>query len=211
MPVRVFLRPAVSLMSLRAVSARAGVLLLAGLLGAGCTPDSSGTPARPDSTAASPSQSTRTAALARDAPAQAVSDNAASRTIAQRLADASLVARAKQALVRVRSLRRFALSPSAMDGRLTLRGDVETQAQYRRAERIVRGLDGVSTVTNQLTVQGRAVRDDGSAEEDAVYHTVRRGDTLSEIARAHGVPTRQLRALNDLSGTLRPGQRLRVR
>jgi osmotically-inducible protein OsmY len=198
-------------MPLRAVFVRAGALLLVGLLGAGCTPDSSGTPARPDSTAASLSQSTHTAAPARKAPAQAVSGTPPSRTVAQRLADASLVARAKQALVRARSLRRFTFSPSAADGRLTLRGDVDTQAQYRRAERIVRGLNGVSSVTNQLTVQGRAVGSDGAAKENAVYHTVRRGDTLSEIARAHGVPTRQLRALNDLSGTLRPGQRLRVR
>jgi len=47
----------------------------------------------------------------------------------------------------------------------------------------------------------------------AVYHTVRRGESLYSIARRYGVTVRYLCALNGLSNRsiLRPGQRLRVR
>jgi len=47
----------------------------------------------------------------------------------------------------------------------------------------------------------------------AVYHTVRRGESLYLIARRYGVTVRYLCALNGLStrSVLRPGQRLRVR
>jgi LysM repeat protein len=61
-----------------------------------------------------------------------------------------------------------------------------------------------------VTVEGRAISESGDAAE-AAYHTVRRGDTLTEIARAYGVSVQTLRSLNDLSGTLQPGDRLRVR
>ncbi len=47
----------------------------------------------------------------------------------------------------------------------------------------------------------------------AIYHTVRRGESLYLIARRYGVTVRYLCALNGLSSRsiLRPGQRLRVR
>lgn len=47
----------------------------------------------------------------------------------------------------------------------------------------------------------------------AVYHTVRRGESLYTIARRYGISVRYLCALNGLStrSILRPGQRLRVR
>jgi murein DD-endopeptidase MepM/ murein hydrolase activator NlpD len=47
----------------------------------------------------------------------------------------------------------------------------------------------------------------------AVYHTVRRGESLYTIGRHYGVSVRYLCALNSLSTKtlLRPGQRLRVR
>jgi FOG: LysM repeat len=138
------------------------------------------------------------------------------RTVAQRLSDASVGARVKQALVRVETLRRFNFSPSVVRGHLVLRGDVNTREQYRRAERIAQRQEGVTAVTNQVTVDGQAVsetdgRGEDAEEADATYHTVRRGDTLSEIARKYGVSTRQIRTLNDLSGSLQPGQEIRVR
>ena len=44
-----------------------------------------------------------------------------------------------------------------------------------------------------------------------VHHRVRRGDTLSSIARRYGVPTESLRAANDLRGSvIRPGQSLLI-
>lgn len=123
-----------------------------------------------------------------------------------------MAARAKQALARHRTLRRFEFAPSVVRGHLTLRGDVDTREQYREAERVVTALSDVSAITNEVTVDGRPVSEVAdSSPSDATYHTVRRGDTLTEIARRYGVSVRQLRRLNDVSATLQPGERIRVR
>lgn len=196
-------------------------LLLGGLIVAGCTPDSSGSTASVETTSAPvddtapPSQDSSTAA---SSPAPSASEADArtegDRTVAERLADASVAARVKQALVQNRTLRRFAFAPSATRGRVTLRGDVETRKQYRLAERIAQRQKGVTAVTNQVTVDGRAFSETDETDTDepeATYHTVQRGDTLSQIAQAYGVSIRQIRTLNDLSGSLRPGQEIRVR
>ncbi|MCS6789770.1 MAG: M23 family metallopeptidase [Bacteroidia bacterium] len=52
-----------------------------------------------------------------------------------------------------------------------------------------------------------------SVLRDAIYHIVRRGESLYLIARRYGVTVRYLCALNGLSprSVIRPGQRLRVR
>lgn len=51
-----------------------------------------------------------------------------------------------------------------------------------------------------------------STASDIVYHTVRSGDSLWEIARQHGTTVDAIRRLNDMQGDrLRPGERLRVR
>lgn len=196
-------------------------LLLGGLIVVGCTPDSSGstaslktTPASAEDTAPpSPDSSTASPAPSASREDARTEDD---RTVAERLADASVAARVKQALVQNRTLRRFAFSPSATRGRVTLRGDVETREQYRLAERIAQRQEGVSAVTNRVTVNGRAFSETDGADADpeepgATYHAVRRGDTLSQIARKYGVSIRQIRTLNDLSGPLRPGQEVRVR
>ncbi len=209
----------------RSIISLVGVLglLLGGLVVAGCTPDSSGSTASLETTPASADDTTppsRDAPTATSSPAASTSEadarTGSDRTVAERLADASVAARVKQALVQNRTLRRFRFSPSVVRGRLTLRGDVETREQYRLAERIAQRQEGVTAVTNQVTVDGRrvATTDDPAgtgAEGTAAYHTVRRGDTLSEIAQEHGVSTQQIRALNDLSGPLQPGQEIRVR
>lgn len=193
-------------------------LLLGSFVGAGCTPGSSSSSPSPDTATSSASASVEasrpetTSAPTGDVSAEP--DDA--RTVAQRLEDASVAARVKQALVRTESLRPFDFSPTANRGHLILRGNVDTREQYRRAERIAGNVDGVDTVANQVTVDGRAVVDadessTGATESEAAYHTVRRGDTLSEIARKYGVSVQQLRRLNDLSSSLQPGDRLRIR
>lgn len=121
-----------------------------------------------------------------------------------------MVARVKQALAHAETLRRFSFSPTVARGRLILRGDVDTREQHRRAERVAANVEGVREITNQVTVQRQSLSEAGDAAE-ATYHTVGRGDTLTEIASAYGVSVRQLRALNDLSGALQPGDRIRVR
>ncbi|GEM_PF-646064 len=197
-------------MSSRTALACLGPLLLGSVLMIGCTPDSSGSPSPPDTTTVDTSSS------ASGGPMEAShspTPDAEDRTVAQRLQDASVATRVKQALVRTQSLRQFDFAPTVVRGHLTLRGDVNTREQHRRAERVAKNLADVATVTNQVTVQGRVVTEEtaSSAKGNAVYHTVRPGDTLSEIARAYDVSTQQLRALNDLSAPLRPGERLRVR
>lgn len=199
--------------SLLLITGCLGGLLLGSLLGTGCTPDSAGSSVSPDTTTVSATATTSSPAEPSTEPA-APPDASASRddtrTVAERLEDARVRARVKQALVRTRALRRFNFSPTVVRGHLTLRGDVETREQHRQAERIATNVEGVTDITNQVTVQGRSVSE-GDDTADAAYHTVRRGDTLIEIARAYDVSVRQLRALNDLSGTLQPGQRIRVR
>lgn len=189
-----------------------GGLLLGSLLGTGCAPDSSGSSVPPDTTTVSATATSSPSAESSAEPAAPSSpaDSDDSRTVAERLDDASIEARVKQALVRTQTLRRFDFSPTVVRGRLTLRGDVETREQYQQAERTATNVEGVTEITNQVTVQGRAVSEGGDTS-GAAYHTVQRGDTLTEIARAYDVSVRQLRALNDLSGALRPGQRIRVR
>ncbi len=53
---------------------------------------------------------------------------------------------------------------------------------------------------------------DGATASETREHRVRRGDTLSRIARQYGVDLRQLYRLNRLNGRsiLQPGQVLRI-
>lgn len=196
-------------MPLRSSVLLIGGFLLASLAGSGCAPDSSGSSAPPDTTTVSATTTSSVPAEPSTEPAAPPSGDDA-RTVAERLDDAGVEARVKQALVRTRSLRPFDFVPTVVRGHLTLRGDVDTREQYRQAERTATNVGGVTKITNQVTVQGRAVSE-GSDTADAAYHTVRQGDTLTEIARAYGVSVEHLRALNDLSGALQPGQRIRVR
>lgn len=142
------------------------------------------------------------------------------RSVAQKIEDASTETQVKQALVRTSSLRVFPFRPTVIKGHLVLRGDVNTPDQYRMAERIAGRVEGVTAVTNRLTMGGRPVTearlnadDESSAQENAaVYHTVRQGDTLWDIARKYRASVEQIRNLNDFrSANLRPGQRIRVR
>lgn len=189
-------------------------LLLAALSGAGCTPGSSKSPASPDT-----SSTTDTLAASTTAPTAEPSSTApaSTRTVSQRLRDASLTARIKQALARDRDLRAFNFFPKVARGDVTMRGDVDTHDQYREAERIVRAVDGVETLTNQITVEGHLVSDGendsaASSTSDSVYHTVRRGDTLWGIAREYEVSVGQIEALNPRSvSSLQPGDRIRIR
>jgi LysM repeat protein len=126
----------------------------------------------------------------------------------------------KQALVRTSSLRVFSFRPTVVNGHLVLRGDVNTADQYRQAERVARQVEGVEAVSNELTMGGRPVtearlssdEESASSDDAAVYHTVRQGDNLWDIARKYQVSVSQIKRLNDFrSSTLRPGQRIRIR
>jgi LysM repeat protein len=194
-----------------------------GLTLLGCTADSGAPPdAAADSTATTSPTATVSAAPPPDPDAPtAVEEKEDDRTVAEKLEDASVEATVKRALVRTSSLRVFPFRPTVVDGHLVLRGDVNTMEQYRRAERIAGQVEGVKALTNRLTMGGRPVTEErlAATEEDAppeqsaaVYHTVRQGDTLWDIARQYGASIQRIKSLNDLrSNNLRPGQRIRVR
>jgi len=150
-----------------------------------------------------------------EAPSEAEAD---ARSVRQKLTDTSTEARVKRALIQTESLRVFSFRPTVVTGHLVLRGDVNTADQYRKAEQVARQVEGVDAVSNELTMGGRPVTearlspeaDSTSSDDAAVYHTVRQGDNLWDIARKYQVSVDQLRRLNDVQ-SLRPGERIRVR
>lgn len=193
-------------------------MLAGGLFLSGCTSGSSTDATAADSTAATTVSQNATAP---DPAAPTDVEKNDDRSVADKLADTSIEAKVKRALIRESSLRVFPFRPTVVDGHLVLRGDVNTPEQYHRAERIAGRVEGVHAVKNRLTMGGRPVTEARLAEAEqnpsqeestAVYHTVRQGDTLWDIARQYGASIQQIKNLNDLgSGNLRPGRRVRVR
>lgn len=140
------------------------------------------------------------------------------RSVQQRLNDASVAAQIKQALVRQRALRVFDFDPEVEGDTITLRGDVNTKAQWAQAGEVARRVVQGRDVVNAATVGGRPADevDDGAGNsEDAstrAYHTVQRGENLWGIARQYGASVQRLRSLNNMgSGNLQVGERIRVR
>lgn len=140
------------------------------------------------------------------------------RSVQQRLNDASVAAQIKQALVRQNALRVFDFEPEVEGKTVTLRGDVNTKAQWERAGDVARQVARGRDVVNAVTVGGRPADEveEGAGENadssTAVYHTVQRGESLWEIARQYGASVQRLRSLNSMgSGNLQVGERIRVR
>lgn len=152
------------------------------------------------------------------------------RSVEQKVTDASLAAKVRIGLVEDRSVRAFEIEPVVVNGRVVLRGRVETLAQRTRAESIAAGVEGVRSVVNEITSvetpaiaervpeegeEERSEAPDQSVETSdpgATYHTVRYGDNLWDIARAYGVSVDQIRRLNGLqSNAIRPGDELQVK
>lgn len=149
-------------------------------------------------------------------------------TLAEKLADARLAARAEVALAQDAALRAFTFRPTSEAGVLTVVGVVATEEQRGRVAEVVSRIEGVTQVVNNVQVTGTAGQAvlpadttgaSGSKEEpapepepEALYHTVRSGDTLGAIAQRYGVAIRQVQQLNGLRGSqIRVGQRLRVK
>lgn len=190
------------------------VLLLVGslaLVPLGCMPSSADS--KSGSESAEEAEATTTEAASYDVP-----DYTDERSVQQRLNDASLVTQIKRALVRQRALRLFDFEPEVDGKTVTLQGDVNTKAQWERAgevaERVARGRD----VVNAVTVGGRSADEveegAGEAAESttAVFHTVRSGESLWEIARQYGASVQRLRNLNGGDAErLHVGERIRVR
>jgi LysM repeat protein len=147
------------------------------------------------------------------------------RTVSQRLEDTSLSARVRIALMNEPGLRPLDIHPTVVGGYVLLAADSMTEAQRALAIRVTGTVSGVRGVVDRLEtvpLPPPLPPEALTGEEDVeapppvasgdVFHTVRSGESLWIIARAHNVTIEQLRQINGLrSDQVRPGQRLRIR
>jgi N-acetylmuramoyl-L-alanine amidase len=77
----------------------------------------------------------------------------------------------------------------------------------------IHALKRANRLTKNTVYKGQKIKIPGgiSTKQRVTKHTVKRGDTLSEIAEQYGVTTRQMMLANGLpSGTVRLGQTLKI-
>ena len=92
--------------------------------------------------------------------------------------DAWITTKAKIALLGDPDVHGLEVNVDTVDGRVTLHGDVATAAEKAEAERIVRGVEGVSDVRNMLTVKtsdapvAEKAPADAGASDDAIEQRV---------------------------------------
>ena len=75
------------------------------------------------------------------------------RLLAQKLKDLMLVAKIEQRLFRARLMKPYSFEVSAKNGTVTIQGTVLTEETGRKAERIVRAMEGVDHVVNQTSIR----------------------------------------------------------
>lgn len=87
-----------------------------------------------------------------------------------------------------------------------------SEAVGAAARDVAERVDGVRRVTGLPEASARQRIPARSAASATVTHTVRRGETLSSLARRYGTTISAIQRLNELRGTvIRVGQRLRIR
>lgn len=79
-------------------------------------------------------------------------ENAADKT-GQALDDSAITAKAKLALAGESDLKSMNISVETVQGRVTLSGNVPSEAESQRAATVVSGLEGVKGVDNRLVVK----------------------------------------------------------
>jgi hyperosmotically inducible protein len=77
------------------------------------------------------------------------------RTVAQTVDDAAVTAKLKSALLQAPDVKGTDVNVDTVNGKVTLKGTVESQAQADRAVQIARASEGVREVDNQLMVKAR--------------------------------------------------------
>lgn len=87
------------------------------------------------------------------------------RSVSGRINDARIAAQVRLALVDADELRLFDFDPVVLNGRVLLRGEVQTQAQRRRAESVAGSVEGVREVVNEISATEEPVV--AEAEEDS--------------------------------------------
>lgn len=160
-----------------------------------------------------------------------VSTGVSAQSLDERLEAARAAARVEIALAEEPSLRPFRIQVEARDGTFILSGRVASQEQRIRAEQIAENSGIAERIINRIELDSPTGRppiasppappstptlDTVSAPvptaAEAVYHTVRSGETLFAIARRYNITVAEIQRLNNMSTTtIRTGQRLRVR
>ena len=79
----------------------------------------------------------------------------AGRTVGQTIDDATITAKLKTALLQASDVKGTDVNVDTVNGTVTLKGAVESQAQADRAVQIARAAEGVREVNNQLTVKAK--------------------------------------------------------
>jgi hyperosmotically inducible protein len=77
-------------------------------------------------------------------------------------ADGAITARVKTALMGDEQVKGLRIDVDTQDAQVTLKGALDTEQQVARAMEVARGVDGVRTVINRLTVKG----EDKAAQSD---------------------------------------------
>ena len=79
----------------------------------------------------------------------------AGRTVGQTVDDVTVTAKLKTALLQAPDVKGTDVNVDTVNGKVTLKGAVETQAQADRAVQIARAAEGVREVDNQLMVKAK--------------------------------------------------------
>ena len=175
------------------------------------------------------SQDEEIARTSRQTSARAAASRDDGRSVAQRIRDATLTAKIKKALAQERSLRAFVLEPVVVEGAVVIRGSVQTSAQRAQVAQVVRRVEGVREVQNEVAAEEGAVpalvRQEPRAPEPlpapsvvrtaelaealaaeshpsksaASYHTVEQGESLWVIAQRYDTSVERVKQLNQLS------------
>lgn len=77
------------------------------------------------------------------------------RTVGQTVDDASVTAKLKSALLQAPEVKGTDVNVDTVNGKVTLKGAVENQAQADRAVQIARAVEGVREVDSQLMVKAK--------------------------------------------------------
>ena len=99
----------------------------------------------------------------------------------------------------------------AMEKRGVIEATEERHPAHFHMAVLQRSVSPTTATANALAERTPASPSNRKSKAEPVTYAVRRGDTLSEIAKKFGTSVDRLRSLNKLRGSgLRPGQRLRV-
>lgn len=87
------------------------------------------------------------------APAPGTTSTPAGRTVGQTVDDATITGRVKAELLKAADVKGTDINVDTVNGTVTLKGTVETQADVDRAATVAKTVEGVKDVQNTLTVK----------------------------------------------------------